>query len=148
MGKTFPNLEAVRIDRAGYYFNERLCKLARLQVGQKLPSKVGPWEFIAGEHEMTSSQVVRKLLDHKPGIDPQQLTYTVRSPLDRRRPLGETKPSLFRRVLVMLAKVADLAVSRQGPGHRTGTRACLPVPPCASIGTRRRDTIIREGGTA
>ena len=27
MGKTFPHPEALRIDRAGYYFNERLCKL-------------------------------------------------------------------------------------------------------------------------
>lgn len=109
MAKTFPNLEAERIDRAGYYFNERLCKLARLHVGQKVPTKVGPWEFIAGEHEMTSSQVVRKLLDRKPGIDPQQLTYTVRSPLDRRLPLGEPKHGLLRRVLVTLA-IAGLGI--------------------------------------
>ena len=29
MGKTFPNLSAERVDRPGYYFNDRLCKLAR-----------------------------------------------------------------------------------------------------------------------
>jgi hypothetical protein len=100
MGRSFPNLSAERVDKPGYYFNARLCKLARLQEGEKLPNKAGLWEFIAAEHEMTSSQVVRKLLDLKPGIDPQHLTYTVKSPLDRRLPLGEPPRShWFRRLL-------------------------------------------------
>ena len=43
------------MERPGYYFNARLCKLARLQEGEKLPNRVGAWEFIADEHEMTSS---------------------------------------------------------------------------------------------
>ena len=86
MSKSFANLDAELIEKPGYYFNDRLCKLARLQAGQKVPDKLGCWEFIAGEHELSSSQVVRKLLDMKPGIDPQQLTYTVHSPLERRVP--------------------------------------------------------------
>ena len=89
MGKTFPNLAAERVERPGYYFNERLCKLARLHQGQKLPAKVGAWLFIADEDELTSSQVVRKLMDLRPDIDLDHLTYTVRSPLDRRLPLGD-----------------------------------------------------------
>ena len=89
MGKTFGNLAAKRVVEPGYYFNEKLCKLARLHVGQSLPTKVGAWLFLANESEMTSSQVVRKLMDLRPDIDIQHLTYTVRSPLDRRLPLGE-----------------------------------------------------------
>ena len=108
MGKTFPNLTAERVERPGYYFNAKMCKLARLQEGEKLPTKVGMWEFIADEHEMTSSQVVRKLLDMKPGIDPQHLTYTVRSPLDRRLPLGEAPKSKWLKRM-MIAGVMILA---------------------------------------
>ena len=113
MGKTFPNLSAERVERAGYYFNNELCKLARLHTGDKLPTKVGPWEFIAEEHEMSSSQVVRKLLDMKPLIDPQQLTYTVKSPLDRRLPLGEPKRRVARALfLIALAGVCLYAGKR------------------------------------
>jgi len=107
MGRTFPNLKAERVERPGYYFNAKLVKLARLQEGEKLPLKVGPWEFIADDHEMTSSQVVRKLLDMKPGIDPQQLTYTVRSPLDRRFPIGEPPKKQWLRT-IMIAGVMIL----------------------------------------
>lgn len=89
MGRTFHNLAARRVEQPGYYFNEKLCKLARLHVGQKLPTKAGNWLYIAGESEMTSSQVVRKLMDMRPDVDIQHLTYTVRTPLDRRLPLGE-----------------------------------------------------------
>ena len=113
MGKTFANLTADRVERAGYYFNDELCKLARLHPGDKLPTKVGPWEFIAEEHEMSSSQVVRKLLDMKPGIDPQQLTYTVKSPLDRRLPLGEPRHPVLRALfLIGLAGVCVYAGMR------------------------------------
>ncbi len=103
MGKTFPNLSAERVEKPGYYFNEKLCKLARLHEGDKLPNKVGAWELIADAHELSSSQVVRKLLDMKPGIDPQHLTYTVRSPLDRRLPLGEPTKSRWLRSLFFAA---------------------------------------------
>lgn len=89
MGRTFPNLDAVRVTQAGYYFNEKLMKLARLQVGEKLPNGVGPWEFLAADHVMSSSQVVDRLRKERPALEFDRLTYTVRSPLDRRLPLGD-----------------------------------------------------------
>lgn len=103
MGRTFPNLDAVRVTQAGYYFNEKLMKLARLSVGEKLPNGVGPWEFIAVDHSMSSSQVVDRLRKDRPGLDFDRLTYTVRSPLDRRLPLGEPPQVRF-------AKMAAIAV--------------------------------------
>ena len=109
MGKTFANLTAERVEKPGYYFNAKLCKLARLDQGDKLPTKVGPWEFVADEHELSSSQVVRKLLDMKPGIDPQSLTYTVHSPLDR-LPIGEPTSSHWFRKLVFGVALIGLGV--------------------------------------
>jgi len=88
MGRTFPNLDATRITQGGYYFNEHLMKLARLSVGEKLPNHVGPWEFLAPDHAMSSSEVVDRLRRERPRLDFSRLTYTVRSPLDRRLPLG------------------------------------------------------------
>lgn len=114
MGRTFPNLDASRITQAGYYFNEHLMKLARLSVGEKLPNHVGPWEFLAPEHAMSSSQVVDRLRRDRPHLDFSRLTYTVRSPLDRRLPLG-TPPriELARFALIGLACVAlGIAVGR------------------------------------
>ena len=89
MGRTFPNLDAERVTQAGYYYNHKLVKLARLSVGEKLPNHVGPWEFVAPEHAMSSSQVVERLRRTYPELDLSRLTYTVRSPLDRRFALGE-----------------------------------------------------------
>ena len=106
MGRTFANLAADRVEKPGYYFNAKLCKLARLHEGDELPTRVGPWEFISDEHDLSSSQVVRRLLDMKPGIDPQHLTYTVHSPLDRRLPIGEpVKSHWFRRVVYGVALI-------------------------------------------
>jgi hypothetical protein len=108
MGRTFANISATRVDRAGYYFNERLCKLARLQEGEKLPNRVGPWEYLAGNHELSSSQVVQKLLQQRPGLDINDLTYTVRSPLNRRFLLGE--PPRTRRLKAFALATGMLAL--------------------------------------
>lgn len=89
MGRTWPNLDADPVERPGYYWNERLRKLARLQLGEKLPRQVGPWEFVAAEHEATSSQVARRLFDRYPGMTLDEFTYTTTTPLDRRLPIGD-----------------------------------------------------------
>jgi hypothetical protein len=82
-------VEADRVNTPGYYWSERLRKLARLQVGEKLPRGVGPWEFVAGEGEGSSSQVARRLFDRYPGMNVNEFTYTTTSPLARRLPMGD-----------------------------------------------------------
>ena len=107
MGRTFPNLDAVRVTVAGYYFNPRLMKLARLSVGEKLPYHVGPWEFVAQEHSLSSSEVVAALRRERPELDFRRLTYTVRSPLERRFPIGPSpRIQLLRYALVALGALA------------------------------------------
>jgi hypothetical protein len=111
MGRTFPNVDAVRVTRAGYYFNPKLMKLARLSVGEKLPHHVGPWEFVAAEHELSSSEVVAALRHERPDLDFRKLTYTVRSPLERRFPIGPSPQLLLARyALVALVALAVGAV--------------------------------------
>ena len=90
MGRTFPNFEGRRVDQAGYYFSLPLSKLARLGVGEKLPNRGGPWAFIAPEHAMTSSQAMQEVLRRFPEVERARLSYTVRTPLGTRFPLGET----------------------------------------------------------
>jgi len=97
MGRTFPNLDAVRVTVAGYYFNAKLMKLARLSVGEKLPHHVGPWEFVAPERTMSSSEVVAALRRERPRLDFRRLTYTVRSPLECRFPIGPSPRIQFAR---------------------------------------------------
>jgi hypothetical protein len=88
MGRTFPNLDAERVTQAGYYFSPRLLKLARLHVGAKLPVRGGPWEFVIGDGAMSSSEVVHRLRREYPDLNWKRFTYTVKSPLGRRIPLG------------------------------------------------------------
>jgi len=73
----------------GYYWNVKLKKLARLGVGEKLPKKVGPWEMVAREGEMSSSEVARRLFDRYPEMSINEFTYTTTSPLPRRLPMGD-----------------------------------------------------------
>ena len=82
MGRTWPNVDAMAVVQPGYYWSERLRKLARLQVGEKLPRHVGGWELIAKEGEATSSQVARRLFNRYPRMKGARLfTYTTTSPL-------------------------------------------------------------------
>lgn len=88
MGRTWPNLDAERVPMPGYYWNERLKKLARLQPGEKLPRNDG-WIFFAAEHEGTSSEIARRLFDAYPDMTVNEFTYTTRTPLGRRLPIGD-----------------------------------------------------------
>ena len=92
MGLTWQNLDGETVVEPGYYWNERLRKLARLQIGEKLPRRVGPWEMLAAEGEMSSSQVARMIFDRYPGLTVNEFTYTTTSPLNRRLPMGDPVP--------------------------------------------------------
>ncbi len=89
MGRTWPNVDATTVRTPGYYWNERLKKLARLSAGEKLPHGVGPWQLIAHEHEGSSSEVTRRIFDRHPGLAINDFTYTTTSPLPRRLPMGD-----------------------------------------------------------
>lgn len=111
MGRTWPNIDAETVRTPGYYWNENLRKLARLQVGEKLPRHVGPWEFVAREHEGSSSEITRRLFDRYPGMDVNDFTYTTTSPLPRRLPMGDPPPRrpAWRRAVFLVAGVGVLA---------------------------------------
>ncbi len=111
MGRTWPNLAADPVKEAGYYWNERLSKLARLQVGEKLPRKPGHWELVAHEGEGSSSQVAGRLFQRYPGMSLNELTFTVRSPLGRRIPLGDRRAA--RAIWFLAAGAAALALGME-----------------------------------
>ena len=104
MGLTWPNIEGKRVTVPGYYWNEKLSKLARLQVGEKLPRRPGKWEFIAHETDASSSEIARRLFDRYPKLDINDFTFTTRSPLGRRLPLGE-RPSKVMQLFKILGLV-------------------------------------------
>lgn len=109
MGRTWPNLDAERVPMRGYYWNERLKKLARLQPGEKLPRNRG-WVFFAGEHEGSSSEIARRLFDAYPEMQVNDFTYTTRTPLDRRLPIGD-HPGERRRWTAFLAGMGAGAIA-------------------------------------
>lgn len=109
MGRTWPNLDAERVPMRGYYWNERLKKLARLQPGEKLPRNEG-WTFFAAEHEGTSSEIARRLFDAYPKMTVNEFTYTTRTPLDRRLPIGDHP----QRIRPWTAFIAGLGVGALG----------------------------------
>ena len=82
MGLHYPNLDADPVKTAGYYYSKRHEKLARLQVGEKLPRHMAPWEFIARDDEGTSSEIVARLRELHPELDPYKLSYTTTTPVD------------------------------------------------------------------
>src|SRR4051794_9901023 len=98
MGRTWPNMDAETVVEPGYYWNLHLRKLARLQIGEKLPYGVGPWEMVAGEGQLSSSQVARLLFDRYPKMNVNDFTYTTTSPLPRRLPMGD-RPRIPRSVV-------------------------------------------------
>lgn len=99
MGLTWGNLDGETVVEPGYYWNARLRKLARLQIGEKLPRRVGPWEMLAAEGEMSSSQVARMIFDRYPGLTVNDFTYTTTSPLNRRLPMGDPPQTRLGRVI-------------------------------------------------
>ena len=108
MGRTWPNVDAETVVEPGYYWNERLKKLARLSIGEKLPHGVGPWEMVARQGEMSSSQVARAIFDRYPHLNVNEFTYTTTSPLPRRLPMGD--PLVRRRGLVFMGAVGVFAL--------------------------------------
>ncbi len=82
-------MDAETVVEPGYYWSERLRKLARLQIGEKLPRHVGPWEMVAPEGALSSSEVAREIFRRYPTLDINDFTYTTTSPLPRRLPMGD-----------------------------------------------------------
>jgi hypothetical protein len=109
MGRTWPNVDAETVTTAGYYWNEHLRKLARLSVGEKLPKHVGRWEFLAHQHEASSSEVARRIFDRYPHLEINDFTYTTTSPLPRRLPMGDP-PTHWMAVIAGLLGVGTLFV--------------------------------------
>ena len=71
----------------------------------------------APEHALSSSQVVDRLRRERPHLDWRRLTYTVRSPLDRRLPLGVPPQAEHLRFAVVagLALAAGMVLGRMLP---------------------------------
>ena len=109
MGRTWPNVDAETVVEPGYYWNARLKKLARLQIGEKLPNGVGPWEMVAREGEKSSSEVARQLFDRYPTMNINEFTYTTTSPLPRRLPMGDP-PRVPRAALIAAGAFGLLAL--------------------------------------
>lgn len=82
MGRHYPNLDADPVQQPGYYFSQKYSKLARLQLGEKLPRHMGPWEFVARDGENTSSQVLQKLKEAHPDLDAYRISFTTTTPVD------------------------------------------------------------------
>lgn len=82
MGRSYPDLVGDPVLQHGYYYSKKSNKLARLKVGDKLPRHMGPWEFIAGDREGSSSQILQRLRDRHPDLDPYRLSFATSTPID------------------------------------------------------------------
>lgn len=43
---------------------------------------MGPWDFVAPDEEGSTSEILQKLLDRYPNLDPYRLTYATSTPID------------------------------------------------------------------
>lgn len=84
MGRHYPDLQADPVRQPGYYYSRKYTKLARLRPGDKLPRHMAPWEFVARDDEGTSSEVLQRLKEMHPDLDPYRLTFTTTTPVDMR----------------------------------------------------------------
>lgn len=82
VGRHFPDLLGDPVPTHGYYFAPRHHKLARLRPGDRLPRHMGPWEFVARDDEGTSSEILQRLIERHPNLDPYRLTYATSTPVD------------------------------------------------------------------
>lgn len=82
MGRHYPDIPADPVKQPGYYYSRKAHKLARLDVGDKLPRHMGPWEYIAREDEGTSSEILQRLRQMYPSIDPYRLSFATSTPID------------------------------------------------------------------
>ncbi len=82
MGRHYPDIGADPVKQHGYYYSKKAHKLARLKVGDKLPRHMGPWEFIARDEEGTSSEILQRLRQMHPEVDPYKLSFATSTPVD------------------------------------------------------------------
>lgn len=84
VGRHYPNLRGDPVRQHGYYYSPSHHKLARLKPGDRLPHHMAPWEFLAADEEGSSSEILQRLLDRYPNLDPYRLTYATSTPVDPR----------------------------------------------------------------
>lgn len=108
VGRHFPDLLGDPVQTHGYYYAPRRNKLARLKPGDRLPRHMGPWEFVARDDEGSSSEILQKLRDRYPNLDPYRLTYATSTPVD---PLHLAKTRRARRVGYWLVFAVTLGLS-------------------------------------
>lgn len=92
----------------GYYYAPRYHKLARLKLGDKLPRHMRPWEFVARDDEGSTSEILQRLRERHPDLDPYRLSYATSTPVDPSR-LVHSRGARRRRYLFAFS--AALAVS-------------------------------------
>lgn len=105
----------------GYWYAPRYRKLARLKIGDKLPRHMGPWEFLARDDEGSTSEVLQRLRDKYPNLDPYRLSYTTSTPVDPMRMTSSRKMRKIRYLLAFLA-VASAGSLLLGNFPRRGSR--------------------------
>lgn len=84
VGRHYPNLHGDPVPTHGYYFSSSFQKLARLKPGDRLPRHMGPWEFLARDEEGSSSEILQRLRDRHPEVDPYRLSFATSTPVDPR----------------------------------------------------------------
>lgn len=119
VGRHYPNLHGDPVPTHGYYYSPSHHKLARLKPGDRLPHHMGPWEFIAHEEEGTSSEILQKLLDKYPKLDPYRLTYATSTPID---PLHLVRSRSARRLGYGLVFAAALGLAFLALGFPRGVK--------------------------
>lgn len=82
VGRHYPDLVSDPVPTPGYFYAPRYRKLARLRMGDRLPRHMGPWEFVAPLDDGSSSEILQRLLDKYPDLDPYRLTYATSTPVD------------------------------------------------------------------
>lgn len=108
MGRHYPDVVADPVPMRGYWYSPKYRKLARLKLGDKLPRHMGPWEFLAGDDEGSTSEILQRLRDKYPGLDPYRLTYTTSTPVDPKR-MASTRKMRKVGYLLSFAGVVALA---------------------------------------
>lgn len=68
---------------------------------------MGPWDFVAAEEEGSTSEILQKLLDRYPNLDPYRLTYATSTPID---PLHLVRARASRRLGYALVFLASFAI--------------------------------------
>ncbi len=114
MGRSYPDVVADPVMQHGYYYSKKFNKLARLKLGDKLPRHMGPWELIAEDGEGSSSEILQRLRDLHPDLDPYRLTFATSTPIDINHLAKSRRGRLVRYGLVgLLASGLGLLIFRR-----------------------------------